>query len=658
MGFELVRLADSGPYSADYLGGKGFGLWKMAQAGYPVPPAIIIPTEVCRAYMQDPDKVEQWLKDEALFAVHKYLSEEFGHMPLVSVRSGAKQSMPGMMDTILNVGIGNDNWKFWHDKLGSVCAGNCLTRLQEMYASVVGHGLPSDPEVQLFNSILAVFKSWNNERAVTYRNMHGIPHDGGTAVVIQAMVFGNLNAQSGTGVLFTRDPANGDFKLTGNWLPKAQGEDVVAGTVTPMPLVALHDWNPKVFDELKTMVTKLETENKDVQDVEFTVQDGKLYLLQTRTAKRTAMAAVQIAVDMEREGLITRKEALLRVTAKQILSASRPAINPAWLADNPAMASGCGASVGVVVGKAVFTSKDAVAATEPVILIREETDPNDIGGMAAAVGILTQKGGSTSHAAVTARALDKVAVVGCSAMMISGGKAVISTTKGLKTITKGTTIALDGASGSIWVDTTPEMIGGAVGPVREFLSLLGKEYGYYEVATKASNLCNPERVLVPAYAMGVAEFEAEVAKIATVAKDLIIDLREPVVDPISVPLAFLWGPPASRVHDYQAVLCNLKLEGVRLIVSHPDLVLESFGYTVIPVVDSWADLEAASGLVIADHEAMAKIKAKVPVILKQKEAKGKSVQSLNCVAEVDHGDMGKAQFAMVPMLAALSLLGV
>jgi len=659
-GLISLKSPDKG-FTSDYLGGKGFNLWRMAQAGINVPPAFIIPTEFCRDYMASPTKVREQVSEVLVPEIIKGLTAEFGYMPLVSVRSGAKFSMPGMMDTILNVGMTPESYPFWADKLSGACAADCAGRLNVMYANVVGGSTPHKVEDQLFGAIIAVFDSWRNERAVTYRNLNGIPHDLGTAVVVQAMVFGNLNEQSATGVLFSRDPSTGDNEIVGEYLVNAQGEDVVDGSHTPINLSKLIDWNHDVAMELIDTIGKLEVMNKDMQDVEFTVQDGTLYILQTRNAKRAAAAAVKVAVDMVEEGVITKDVALSRVKAEEVVKAARPVLNAQWAEKNPAHAVGLPASPGVVVGKAVFSAAAAVKANGPVILIAQETDPNDLAGMAASVGILTARGGMTSHAAVVARGMNKAAVVACEAIKFYSGGAYFEAADGTtKMIVEGTTVALDGSSGSVWVDTTPEMVGGATGSVKALLKLLSDTYGYYEVAVKADDIVNPARVVVPAYLMGVAEFEVEVAKMATMVEDLIVDLRDLATDPISDSLNALWGQPDSDMVHKAMSLASLKLKGVRVIPSRfKDDLLSSLDYTVIPVIKDWNGLSKASGLVVADHEALeASIKAKIPFIVKSKEDEGNPVRSLNCVGVIDKAAIERGVlFATTPLLAAQSLLG-
>lgn len=451
------------------LGGKGAGLFDMSVMGIKVPPFVIIPTSAWASYSKSPKSFMKSLEKEVKAMISE-VSKEFGYTPLVSVRSGARVSCPGMMDTILNVGLDNKTRNGWEARIGETCTVDSFKRLVMMYGNVVdgiprkdlekptvpealasylrlsGHEFP-DANVQLLNSIEAVFRSWNNDRAKTYRKLNNIPDDWGTAVVIQAMVFGNMNGNSGTGVLFTRDPDNGQNKVVGEFLINAQGEDVVAGTASPMKLTALDTWNHAVSVELLATVSTLETLKKDVQDVEFTIQDSVLYILQTRTAKRSAMAALKIANDMVNEKLITLDEALSRVTDKELDLADQPVIDPKFI--KPPDFMGNPACSGVVTGNVCLSSTDAVNLSKigvKTILVSEETTPDDIAGMNASVGILTMTGGSTSHAAVVARSMNRVCIVGLGQEHYSKFKA-------------GTPISLDGATGRVWFGQIP-VVGG------------------------------------------------------------------------------------------------------------------------------------------------------------------------------------------------------
>ncbi|MDI3280688.1 MAG: pyruvate, phosphate dikinase [Bacillota bacterium] len=460
----------------ELLGGKGAGLAEMTNLGIPVPPGFTITTEVCTAYYQNQERWPEGLEEEVrrnMARLEEVMGLKFGdpHRPLlVSVRSGARVSMPGMMDTILNLGLNDQtvqglielsqNPRFAYDSyrrfvqmysnvvLGiphaefesllekkkeergvhldtELSADDWKDLVRQYKAKVQEKGLvfPEDPWEQLKGAINAVFNSWNNPRAITYRKLNNIPHDWGTAVNVQAMVFGNMGEDSGTGVAFTRNPGTGEKEFFGEFLVNAQGEDVVAGIRTPRPISELAQAMPDVYRQLEEIYRKLEEHYRDMQDIEFTVQKGKLYMLQTRSGKRTAMAAVKIAVDMVREGLIDRETALLRVSPEQLDQLLHPTIDPE--AKVQVIAKGLPASPGAAVGQVVLTAEDAeawAAQGKKVILVRAETSPEDIGGMDAAQGILTSRGGMTSHAAVVARGMGKCCVVGAGEIKVEEEK--------------------------------------------------------------------------------------------------------------------------------------------------------------------------------------------------------------------------------------------
>jgi phosphoenolpyruvate synthase/pyruvate phosphate dikinase len=463
--------------SPEVLGGKGAGLVWMDSNGVKVPPGFIIPCDASVAW-NNAESVNAYTPG-AKSAMLKAISDgidpwltklkgKFGYMPLVSVRSGARVSMPGMMDTILNVGLDETNAQEWVDRLGKNCVTDSRKRLVEMFGSVVKgidrqkfhnatakeardiycnltgeHFFPQAKE-QLLQSIAAVFESWNNERAKIYRKMNNIPDTWGTAVVVQAMVFGNLNEKSCTGVLFTRDCNSGENQISGEFLINAQGEDVVAGIRTPDPLIKMSAWNPTVCDELIETSDKLEQIKKDVQDIEFTVQDGELFILQTRNAKRSSRAAVRIAVEMQDEGIVSTETALKRVRHRDYIKAQASIIDPKF-ATAP-LSKGLPACAGIATGKIVMSSAAAIASKVPCILFTKETTPDDIGGMAAAKGVLTIHGGATSHAAVVARSMNKACIVGI------GSEAALL-------FSEGDEITLDGASGRIWKGKVPVISG-------------------------------------------------------------------------------------------------------------------------------------------------------------------------------------------------------
>jgi pyruvate,orthophosphate dikinase len=483
------------------LGGKGANLAEMANLGIPVPPGFTITTEVCVLYLENgtyPDCVLEQI-DASIEKLELATGKNFGDNSdplLVSVRSGARASMPGMMDTVLNLGMnddsvvglskktGNERFAFDsyrrflamfgdvvlnidHHEFESVISAKkkelniemdtdldakALSDLVENFKRIIkdkaGIDFPQDPRKQLMMAIEAVFSSWNNQRAITYRRLNNIPHEWGTAVNVQSMVYGNMGDTSGTGVAFTRNPATGENKLFGEYLMNAQGEDVVAGIRTPLSINTLKETMPDAYDQLVHIYLKLENHFKDMQDIEFTIQENKLYMLQTRTGKRTAAAALNIAVDMVAEGLIDKKTALMRLAPEQIDQLLHPMIDPE--SEYEVVAIGLPASPGAAVGKVVFTAEHAeemASKGEKVILVRTETSPEDIGGMDAAQGILTVRGGMTSHAAVVARGMGKPCVVGCGVISIDLGKKTF--TVGDILIKEGDFISIDGASGSV-----------------------------------------------------------------------------------------------------------------------------------------------------------------------------------------------------------------
>jgi pyruvate, orthophosphate dikinase len=475
----------------ELLGGKGIGLAEMTQLGIPVPAGFTITTDACRAYMANRKQLPDGLEEEIerhLGALEEHTGKRFGDPDdplLVSVRSGAAISMPGMMDTILNVGL-NDvsvgglaastkNERFAYD---------CYRRLIEMYGETVdgvqferfkaevddpkqaigalkaryrertGRDFPQDPGEQLRRSILAVFDSWLSPRAETYRRMYDIPDDLGTAVNVVQMVFGNKGDESGTGVAFTRDPSTGEQGPYGEFLANAQGEDVVAGIRTPEPLANMEQKLPRAYEQLLETMRRLEEHYRDVQDIEFTVEDNALYLLQTRSAKRTAAAAVRAAVDMVDEGLITREDAVARIDPQQLDQLLHPMLDPT--AEWEVAAKGLNASPGAASGKIVLdadTAERRGKAGEKVILVRWETTPDDIHGLIHAAGVLTAHGGMTSHAAVVARGMGKPCVAGCEALSIDIDARKI-TLQG-QTLAEGDVLTIDGGTGAVIVGEVP-----------------------------------------------------------------------------------------------------------------------------------------------------------------------------------------------------------
>jgi len=477
--YKFGKGINTGMFDATVVGGKGAKLAEMGSLGLPVPAGVTITTTVCNNFLSvnsDPDFISDLVND--VLNQYEDIASDLGYMPLVSVRSGARVSMPGMMDTILNVGINSDNMEEWIDRLGSDAAADCYKRLIHMYSETVigipaeafeglttitdllsryedltGEQFPQAIEEQLEGSIAAVFNSWNSERARAYRSMYGHDDSWGTAVNVQQMVFGNHNNQSCSGVLFSRDFNTGEQKLIIDWLPNAQGEDVVAGTHTPNTTSELFDWNAAVYEELSDIAVAMEEHYNDMQDMEFTVDSGDLYILQTRDGKRSALAAFQIAHDFEDAGKIDRTELLRRITAKQYIALHNPSIDPSF--NTEACVTGVGASGSIVTGIAVLTSADAVACKEPCILVSKETTPTDFPGMAASVGILTQTGGITSHAAVVARGMDKTCVVGAEDLNIVPCAA---SPEGIV----GKMVTIDGATGRVWIDQDVPVIQGEI----------------------------------------------------------------------------------------------------------------------------------------------------------------------------------------------------
>jgi pyruvate, orthophosphate dikinase len=498
--------ADGNASMKELLGGKGANLAEMAALGLPVPPGFTLTTETCAHWYDAGGKMPAGLMDEvrsAVAAVEAELGRAFGGEPplLFSVRSGAAASMPGMMDTVLNLGLnpatvkalgaeaGNhrfawDSFRRFITMYGDVVAGvdrrkfdavleaarkqaraerdadlsaddvqGVCEAMLTVYRRETGEDFPQDPWVQLEGAIEAVFRSWKNPRAVDYRRLHQIHGLIGTAVNVQAMVFGNLNENSATGVGFTRDPATGENKFFCDVLFNAQGEDVVAGLRTPQDISALNQRLPEVYAELMAVRDNLERHYRDMQDLEFTVQDGRLFILQTRNGKRTARAALRIAISFVEEGLLTREQALLKIDASALNQLLHPSFDPA--AKRRVIATGIPASPGAATGKAAFSSEVAekMAAQGPVILVREETSPEDIRGMAASRGILTARGGRTSHAAVVARQMGKTCVAGCSRLHIDEEARLFKTDR--VTVREGDVISLDGVSGDVMLGEVP-----------------------------------------------------------------------------------------------------------------------------------------------------------------------------------------------------------
>jgi pyruvate,orthophosphate dikinase len=519
--------ADGGAGMKELLGGKGANLAEMVRLGIPVPPGFTISTEVCRWHYANGRKYPDGLDGEvrrALAEVERVVGARFGDPAdplLVSVRSGARVSMPGMMDTVLNLGLNDQTVRGLVARSGDArFAFDSYRRFVQMYGDVVlgmkpdskqdrdpfelileakkeqravhldtelsardleelvaefkaeikrktGAAFPEDPWEQLWGAVKAVFGSWENPRAVTYRRMYNIPAEWGTAVTVQAMVFGNLGDDCATGVAFTRDPSTGERRFFGEYLFNAQGEDVVAGIRTPGPVAkdgakdgqrSLEEAMPAAYAELVKTYRELERHYRDMQDIEFTIQRGKLWLLQTRNGKRTARAMVRIAVEMVKEGLITREQAILRMEAQKLDELLHPMLDPA--AEKKVIARGLPASPGAAVGKVVFHADEAesmAAKDEKVILVRVETSPEDIHGMKAAQGILTARGGMTSHAAVVARGMGKCCVAGCGALQVDYAAQRFTVQSGGETfvVKRGDVVTLDGGKGEVILGAVP-----------------------------------------------------------------------------------------------------------------------------------------------------------------------------------------------------------
>ena len=494
------------------LGGKGANLAEMTGLGLPVPRGFTITTEACTRYYDDGKVIAKEIQDEiytSLVKLEEIVEKKFGDPAnpfLVSVRSGARASMPGMMDTILNLGLNDvvveglakltNNPRFAYDsyrrfitmfsdvvmeikktkfdaimdkmkeekgvtndtELDADDLKKLVKEFKALYLQEKGEEFPQDPRVQLMEAVKAVFRSWENPRAIVYRRMNDIPSSWGTAVNVQEMVYGNMGDDSGTGVAFTRDPATGEKKLFGEFLMNAQGEDVVAGIRTPQSIDQLKETNPKAYQQFVDIAQKLEQHYRDMQDMEFTIERGKLFMLQTRNGKRTAAAALKIAVDLVNEGMITKEEALMKVDPKQLDALLHPQFEPKALKAAKVIAKGLPASPGAATGKVYFTAEDAVAAVQSgikqVVLVRLETSPEDIEGMHVSQGILTARGGMTSHAAVVARGMGTCCVAGCGEIKINEEEKYFVDKNGTK-YQEGDWISLDGSTGNVYGEQLP-----------------------------------------------------------------------------------------------------------------------------------------------------------------------------------------------------------
>ena len=522
----------------ELLGGKGANLAEMTNLGLPIPQGFTITTEACIEYYDNDETVSDTVKSQifnSLRELENITGKKFGNSEnplLVSVRSGARASMPGMMDTILNLGLNQEvveamakkNERFAYDsyrrfiqmfsdvvmeipktlfeeeidkmkqkrgvKLDTELTAEDLKELVEAFKGIYlkehGSEFPINPEEQLIEAVTAVFRSWNNPRAITYRRLNDIPSSWGTAVNVQEMVFGNMGEDCGTGVAFSRNPATGENKIFGEYLMNAQGEDVVAGIRTPLPIETLKETDMEAYQDFVMYATMLEKHYKDMQDMEFTIENGKLYFLQTRNGKRTATAALQIAVDLVNEGMITEKEAVLRVEPNQLDQLLHPNFDQEKLKEAKVIAKGLAASPGAATGKVVFTAEDALEkynnGEKDLILVRLETSPEDIDGMTVCHGILTVRGGMTSHAAVVARGMGTCCVSGCSDIVVNEEERTF-TVNG-NTYHEGDWISLDGTTGNVYgekIDTVEATVSGNFAKFMEWAD----RYRQMEVRTNA-----------------------------------------------------------------------------------------------------------------------------------------------------------------------------
>ena len=523
----------------EILGGKGANLAEMTKIGLPVPQGFTISTEACTQYYEDGREINAEIQAQIMEYIEKMenlVGKKFGDKEnplLVSVRSGARASMPGMMDTILNLGLNEEVVETIAKKSGNPrWAWDCYRRFIQMYSDVVmevgkkyfeelidkmkeakgitldvdltaddlrelanqfkaeykakiGSDFPTDPKEQLVGAVKAVFRSWDNPRANYYRMQNEIPYSWGTAVNVQMMAFGNMGETSGTGVAFTRDPATGEKKLMGEFLMNAQGEDVVAGVRTPMPIAKLQEVMPEVYDQFVGICNTLENHYRDMQDMEFTIEDRKLYMLQTRNGKRTAKAALKIAVDLVNEGMITKEEALLMIDPKQLDALLHPQFDASALKKTKIVASALPASPGAACGQIVFTAEDAVEwgkAGKKVVLVRLETSPEDIEGMHYSLGILTVRGGMTSYAAVVARGMGTCCVSGCGEIKMDEENKKF--TLGGRTYVEGDYISLDGSTGNIYGEAIPTVPASIVGEF-ETIMTWADEYRQLKIRTNA-----------------------------------------------------------------------------------------------------------------------------------------------------------------------------
>ena len=639
----------------ELLGGKGANLAEMTNIGLPVPQGFTITTEACTQYYEDGQKINDGIFAEIMEYIEKMESitgKKFGDHEnplLVSVRSGARASMPGMMDTILNLGLTDvsvvglanltNNPHFAYDAYRRFIAmfsdvvmeipknefeavldefkekkgvkydrdlsaddlKEVVVRFKEIYKKHMGVDFPQDPKVQLMEAVKAVFRSWDNPRAIYYRRMNDIPGDWGTAVNVQSMVFGNMGETSGTGVAFTRNPSTGEKKLYGEYLLNAQGEDVVAGIRTPEPISHLQEQMPDVYQQFVDIATKLEAHYRDMQDMEYTIERGKLYMLQTRNGKRTAAAALKIAVDLVDEGVLSEEEAVLKVEPKQLDTLLHPNFDAAAVKKAPVIAKGLPASPGAATGGIYFTADEAAEHgknKEKVILVRRETTPEDIEGMDFSQGILTVFGGMTSHAAVVARGMGRAAVVGCGALKIDEEAKTL--TVGDKVYHEGDFISLDGSTGNVYdgqIATVEASISG------EFARFMGWADAARRLRVR-TNADTPrdtkQAVKFGAEGIGLCRTEHmffEADRIAAVREMILADTKEQREKALAKILPMQQG-------DFEAMY--KALEGKPMTVRYLDPPLHEF----VPHVDMKEEIdELAKNLGITSEEVIHKINA-------------------------------------------------
>ncbi len=620
----------------ELLGGKGANLAEMTRIGLPVPQGFTISTEACTRYYDDGEKIGEDIEKqiyEALATTEQVVGKKFGDENdpwLVSVRSGARASMPGMMDTILNLGLNDvsvkglakltDNEHFAYDAYRRFIAmfsdvvmeikkskfedvldefkekrgvkfdrdltaddlKEVVERFKAIYKAEKGVDFPQDPKEQLMEAIKAVFRSWNNPRAIYYRRMNDIPGSWGTAVNVQSMVFGNMGETSGTGVAFTRNPSTGEKKLYGEYLLNAQGEDVVAGIRTPQPISQLHEQMPEVYEQFVSIAQTLENHYRDMQDMEYTIERGKLFMLQTRNGKRTAQAALKIAVDLVDEGMLSEEEAVLKVEPKQLDSLLHPNFDAAAIKKAPVIAKGLPASPGAGAGAIYFTA-DAAAEhgknKEKVILVRKETTPEDIEGMDFSQAILTAFGGMTSHAAVVARGMGRAAVVGCGDLKFD--EAANTVTINGKVYHEGDCISVDGSTGNVYDGLIPTVEASISGDFARFMGWADKARKLHVRTNADTPRDTKQAVAFGAEGIGLCRTEHmffEASRIAAVREMILADTKEQREHALAKILPMQQG-------DFEAMY--KALEGRPMTVRYLDPPLHEF----VPHLDMTEEIE-------------------------------------------------------------------